>query len=430
MRAAFFTLGCKVNQYESQAMAQSLERRGFAITDYKEEADVYVVNSCVVTAEGERKTRRAVRRFKNTRPDSAVVLTGCMPQAFPDAAKSLNEADIVLGNRNNERLYEYIIQFMNSRRRIFAIKEHEPDEKFSGASISDFRGRTRAVLKIEDGCDRFCSYCVIPYARGRVRSKSLTEIGGEVEALEKKGFHEITLVGINLSLYGSDIGSTLADAARRAAGPDGIKRVRLGSLEPEAISDDVITALAGIPKLCPHFHLSLQSGCDETLKRMNRRYDSAEYYGLCLKLRSAFPGASVTTDVMVGFPGETGEEFERSLKFVEKAGFEKVHVFPYSIRPGTAAAGAPNQIPGAEKERRAAVMNAAAEKLRKTFLKNQTGKILEVLPESGRGEKLRGYSSNYAPVEILNAPPGVSGPVKVKIFAADGVRCIGEYVPE
>lgn len=427
MKVAFFTLGCKVNQYESQAMAQRLESNGFTVVDHTESADVYIINSCTVTAESDRKTRQTVRRFKKAHPESIVVLTGCMPQAAPDAGKNLSEADIVIGNKSNRFIYDYIMQYINGSGRILAVDGHKSGEAFTGDTITSFRERTRANVKIEDGCNRFCSYCIIPYARGRVRSKPLDILKAEIAALEKNGFCEIVLVGINLSAYGTDIGSDIVEAVELAASFDGIKRVRLGSLEPDHITDEIIERLAKIPKFCPQFHISLQSGCDETLRRMNRHYDSEEYYRLCQKLRNTFDGATLTTDVMVGFAGETAEDFEKSLEFVRKVGFEKVHVFPYSKRPGTPAAKMPNQVENAEKSRRAAIMASETEKIRAAFLESQIGKVLEVLPEEYHGGYIQGYTANYTPVRIMTdtMPQGIT---KAEITAVEDDFCIGKLI--
>ncbi|MBQ3006092.1 MAG: tRNA (N(6)-L-threonylcarbamoyladenosine(37)-C(2))-methylthiotransferase MtaB [Clostridia bacterium] len=425
MKAAFYTLGCKVNQYESQAMAQNLEKHGFIITDHNEEADVYVINSCTVTAESDRKTRQAVRRFKKQHPESIVILTGCMPQAFPEYGKKLDEADIVIGNKSNRFLHDYINQYINGSGRIFAVDLHKTGDEFSGDTISSFRERTRASVKIEDGCNRFCSYCIIPYARGRVRSKPLDELKNEIAELEKNGFSEIVLVGINLSAYGMGTDTNIVDAVKLAASFDGIKRVRLGSLEPDHITDEIIEGLAEIPEFCPQFHISLQSGCDSTLKRMNRHYNSTEYYELCKKLRSSFTDTTITTDIMVGFPGETEEDFEKSLKFAVKVGFEKVHVFPYSIRPGTPAAKMEGQIEKSEKERRAAIMSSTCEEIRQNFLKSQVGKTLEVLVEEHHGGFAQGYTANYTPVKIP-CTCELSGIIKAEITDVDGDFCVGK----
>ncbi len=425
MKAAFYTLGCKVNQYESQAIAQKLESHGFIIVDHSEPADVYIINSCTVTAESDRKTRQAVRRFKKQHPESIVVLTGCMTQASPEAGKSLSEADIVTGNKSNRLIYDYIMQYINGSGRIVAVDEHKSGEAFTGDTITSFRERTRASVKIEDGCNRFCSYCIIPYARGRVRSKPLEELKEEIAALEQNGFSEIVLVGINLSAYGTDSQGTIVDAVRTAAEFDGIKRVRLGSLEPDHITDEIIAGLAEISKFCPQFHISLQSGCDKTLKKMNRHYNSAEYFQLCRKLRAAFDSTTITTDVMVGFPGETDEDFEISREFVKKVGFEKVHVFPYSIRPGTPAAKMTEQVEKNEKEKRAAKMSETAEEIRKNFLESQIGKTLEVLVEEFHDGCAQGYTANYTPVKISCACEN-SKIIKAEITAVDGDFCMGK----
>ncbi len=423
MKAAFYTLGCKVNQYESQAMAQSLEKRGFIITDHSEEADVYIINSCTVTAESDRKTRQAVRRFKKLHPESIVVLTGCMPQAFPEISSKLDEADIIIGNKSNRFLFDYINQYINNRGRIIAVDEHKTGDEFTGDCISDFRERTRASVKIEDGCNRFCSYCIIPYARGRVRSKPIEDLENEISSLEKNGFSEIVLVGINLSAYGAGNDYNIVDAVRIAASFEGIKRVRLGSLEPDHITDEIIRGLSEIPEFCPQFHISLQSGCDNTLKRMNRHYDSSEYFELCRKLRNAFENTTITTDIMVGFPGETDYDFNSSLEFAKKVGFEKVHVFPYSVRPGTPAAKMPDQIEKSEKERRAAIMSEACDKIRNDYLNSQIGKTLEVLIEEYHNGFAQGYTANYTPVKI--PCENAHGIIKTKIIGVDGDFCVG-----
>ena len=427
MKVAFCTLGCKVNQYESQSMEQALIKRGFECVGASEEADVYIVNSCTVTAESDRKTRQNVRHLRKLHPDAGIVLTGCMPQAFPEDARLLTQADIVTGNRSNKQIPDMIDEFFRTRERIVRIAQHENGEKFSGELINDFRERTRATVKIEDGCNRFCSYCVIPYARGRVRSKPLEDIREEISSLEKKGFSEIVLVGINLSAYGADCGASICDAVELAASFDGIKRVRLGSLEPDHMTPEVTKRLSECKKLCPQFHISLQSGCDKTLKRMNRHYTAAEYEELCTRLRSEFEDATLTTDVMVGFSGETKEDFEISRDFVRKIGFEKVHVFPYSRRAGTRAAEFPDVVENAEKERRSREMIAAAGEVRHEFLERQIGRTVEVLfEEKLRDGSIQGYTANYTPVRIKSGC--THGLHKVKIIACGDDWCEGELI--
>lgn len=419
MKAALYTLGCKVNQYESQVMAEALAAAGWTIVDSTEKADVYIVNSCTVTSESDRKTRQIVRRLKRSNPDAVVVLTGCMPQAYPESAAALPQADVVLGNRSNDRLLEALDTFFATGERLILTRAHQNDDAFAPCAIHTFYGRTRAEIKIEDGCNRFCAYCAIPYARGRVRSKPLADVRAESAALAAAGYAEIVLVGINLSAY-RDGGFDLCDAVLAASECDAVRRVRLGSLEPDHLTDALLDRLAGCEKLCPQFHISLQSGCDETLRRMNRHYTAAEYRALCRKLRSRFPHCTLSTDIMVGFPGETEADHAASRAFAEEIAFEKAHVFPYSPRSGTRAAGMPAQVPKQIKERRAAEMIEAMSAVRSAFLKSRIGETVQVLLE----EDGCGYTANYTPVRVLGSRPE-TGFVNVRITDADAQTCIG-----
>ncbi|MCR5484672.1 MAG: tRNA (N(6)-L-threonylcarbamoyladenosine(37)-C(2))-methylthiotransferase MtaB [Clostridiales bacterium] len=430
MKAAIYTLGCKVNRYESEVMAEKLIKDGYELVPHSAIADIYIINSCSVTAESDRKTRQAVRKFKRQNPSAVTVLTGCVPQAFPGISDILPEADIVLGNRNNGKLTDALNEYFAERKKLILTEPHESGEIFEPSSISGFIGRTRAEVKIEDGCNRFCSYCIIPYARGRVRSKKIEDIKSEVSGLADAGFTEIVLVGINLSAY-NDNGKNICDAVETASSVEKIKRVRLGSLEPDHLTDDVIERLSGCEKLCPHFHISLQSGCDKTLKAMNRHYSAEEYEKLCQKLRSSFKDAALTTDVMVGFAGESEEDFSISKEFVKRIGFEKVHVFPYSIRPGTKAASFPDQVEKSVKERRCREMTELAGEIRAEYLSSQIGKTVSVLIETNSGtEKYKeGFTANYIPVKIEGECPD-GGIVNVRITGAGDDHCIGTYINE
>lgn len=400
MKVKFYTLGCKVNQYESQAMAEQLTKRGYEVVTGKEIADIFVVNSCTVTAAADQKTRQAVRRFKRNNPDSVVVLTGCVPQAYPEKAKELIEADIVIGNKNNQELFSVLEEHFTKGCRVFEVSEHKKGDAFCGDTITYFEERTRAYVKIQDGCNRFCSYCVIPYGRGRVRSKPLEQIRSEITALAKKGYKEVVLVGINLSSYGQDNGRTFPDAVKAANDVEGILRVRLGSLEPDHLTDEVIEKLSECEKLCPQFHISLQSGCDKTLKAMNRHYTAEEYRHLCRKLRETFTDCTLTTDIMVGFAGETEDDFTQSLHFMEEIGFEKVHVFPYSVRKGTRAEKLPHHLEKKVKEERAKIMAERAEEIRRDFFSQQVGKTFSVIFEAKTEDGyLTGHTANYIPVK-------------------------------
>ena len=424
MKIAFYTLGCKVNQYETNWLSEKAHERGFQVVNHNEDADVYVVNSCTVTGESDRKTRQIVRRFKRTHPESVLVLTGCMPQAFPEDARKLIEADIVIGNKNNAVLFDCLDEYFKSCNRIVKIETHLKGDPFAPCKIKDFEGRTRAIVKIEDGCDRFCSYCIIPYSRGRVRSKDLIDLKEEFTALYNKGFSEVVLVGINLSSYGKDTGNSLCDVVE-LADKIGFKRIRLGSLEPDHITDEVIDRLAKVKSFCPQFHISLQSGCNKTLKTMNRHYTAEEYYDLCVKLRKSFTDTSLTTDIMVGFPDENEEDFEESVRFAEKVGFEKVHVFPYSPRQGTRAAKM-KQIEKSVKEKRSHEMIQRTNIVRAEYLKNQINKEVNVLFETRSTDGYtEGYTENYTPVKVKgNITCGEI--IKVKITDVNGDFCIGE----
>lgn len=416
MTVGFYTLGCKVNQYETHALERLLKGAGFKTVSLSDSPDVVVLNSCTVTAESDRKDRQALRRLRREHPSAVLVLTGCMPQAFPERAAVLKEADVVTGNAGNDHLVELIQRFLSTRTQVVDIPSHP--KQISPLIPDGFGERTRAYIKIEDGCNRFCSYCIIPTSRGRVRSKPPKEVAAEAAALAGRGFLEVVLVGINLSAYGQGKGYTLADAVEAAAKAPGLHRVRLGSLEPDQLTADIIDRLAGCEKLCPQFHLSLQSGCDQTLRRMNRHYDTAFYRNLCAHLRERFGGAqacAITTDVMVGFPGETEEEFADSLAFVEEIGFAKAHVFAYSRREGTVAARAADQITTAEKQRRSQAMIQAASRGSRRFLESQVGRVEEVLLETkDKAGFSQGYTANYTPVRLeCECLPGQLLPVRI-----------------
>lgn len=446
MTLFFHTLGCKVNQYETQAMRRLMEAEGYTTVEEPSENGklpdslqtagdrdddlVIVINSCTVTGESDRKLRQLLRRYRREFPRAVLVLTGCMPQAFPQVAEGFAEADIVLGNAARRDLPFHIRDFLTRRQRIVDIGGH--GQAFETMAVDEFQGRTRAFVKIEDGCDRFCSYCIIPYARGRVRSKPLEDLRAEIRGLASKGYAEIVLVGINLNAYGREWGLSLCDAVEAACSETGVGRVRLGSLEPEMLTPDVIERFAAQKKLCPQFHLSLQSGCAATLKRMNRHYTPDEYAAVCEGLRAHFPDCALTTDVMVGFPGEDEKEFGESLAFVKRIGFSRVHVFAYSRRPGTPAAKAPAQVTNAEKTDRSHRMIQACRALCDAYLDRHVGSAAEVLLETrGKEGYMEGYSPQYIPVMVRmpgggGLPPGTI--VKARLLRHENGICYGEIV--
>ncbi len=410
MLIAFHTLGCKVNQYETQAMRRILEHAGYETTEFSKDApapDVLVINSCTVTGESDRKLRQFIRRCRRLVPQGVLVLTGCMPQAYPNIAAVMPEVDIVLGNAARQDILPRLEEFLTHRQRIIDIPPH--GKEYEPLEIDEFQGRTRAFIKIQDGCNRFCSYCIIPYARGRVRSRAPEDIRAELRRLADKGYKEVVLVGINLTAYGQDNGLTIADAVEAACEVEGIERVRLGSLEPDFITEDTIARMKAQPKLCPQFHLALQSGCDATLKRMNRHYTTAVYAQLCARLRHHFPHCAITTDVMVGFPGETDEEFAASLQFVEEMDFSRVHVFAYSRRPGTIADKLPNQVDNNEKARRSKEMIAVCRRTAEQYAAQYVNTTVPILLETEYPDgTVDGHTDTYVTIRVKTDKPGGS----------------------
>lgn len=397
----FITFGCKVSQYETECMKNCFKEKDFIISDSEEEADVFVVNSCTVTGSGDSKSLYAVRKLRRNYPRSVIVLTGCFPQASPATAEKCTEADIITGTKEREKIPELVINAINEKSRIVDISDYNNHEEFEDINNKSLFNRTRAFLKIQDGCNCFCSYCIIPYARGRCRSKPMDSLIKEAKSLAESGHREIVLVGINLAFYGQEYGLRLVDAVEECCRIDGIERVRLGSLEPEMISNDDLVRLSQLKKFCPQFHLSLQSGSRWTLQRMHRKYTPEEYMTLVKKIRHIFPEASFTTDVMVGFPQETEEEFTESMAFVEEVGFAKIHVFQYSPRNGTLAAEMNGKIPKNIKAERAGRMKALGEKLQEKYLNNLIGKTVPVLFEKENSDDFyQGHAPDYTLIKI------------------------------
>ena len=424
MKFLTVTQGCKVNHCDSDVISQCMVSRGFEAAAAGDVPDIIIVNSCTVTENSDKKGARIVSKLRREYPGAVVVLTGCYPQAFPDEAEKNGNADIVVGNAAKESIPELVEEYLRSGKAEFLCRSHgrvfdEPEEFFHSEN-------TRAYIKIEDGCDRFCSYCIIPMARGRVRSKGLERIAAEARFHAEDGHREIVLTGINLSCYGSDIGLSLYDAVKAAANVPLIGRVRLSSLEPELLTGEVIERLAEVDKLCPHFHLSLQSGCSSTLKRMNRHYSAGEYKEIVERLRKAFPGCGITTDVMVGFAGETEEEFGQSCEFVRSIGFAKVHVFTYSVRPGTRAAEMDGQVDAEVKEQRYKVMSKIADSARNEFWSRSVGTVHKVLVERQTSpDFINGYTENYIPVRIYGGKAKRHDIVDVEITGVEKEFCVG-----
>ncbi len=421
------TLGCRVNQYESQFMKELLVSNGFQETGRFEEADIVVINSCTVTAESDRKTRQFVHKAKALNPNSIVILCGCMPQAMAASQANFKYADIVLGNRNRKDLLKYIVRFMENRQGIVDIKEHKTDDTYEDILISSFSGRTRAYMKIQDGCNNFCSYCLIPYARGRERSRKLSDIKNEAEQLAQVGYKEIILTGINLSAYGKEFDLNLCDAIEVLEKIEGIHRIRLSSLEPDFLNSQIIHRMSKCKKLCNHFHLCLQSGCDATLKRMNRHYDTEKYRQLVQELRNKFKNCSISTDILLGFPGETEDEFNKTLDFVREIELSKAHVFPFSVREGTKASIMENQIAKGIKKERCKVIADVVNEQSEKFLHSQIDKKLYVLFEGLERENMYiGFSENYLAVKVFSKQDICGKILPVAVKACDSETLFGE----
>ena len=402
----FITFGCKVNHYETECMKSLFREADFEIIEAPDNADAVVINSCTVTSSGDSRALAALRKTRAALPDAVIALTGCYPQANREEAEKLSEADIIAGTKFRSHIVGMVKGCLETRSHIVNIEDYSSDDVFEPLKCTRFDNNTRAFVKIQDGCNQFCSYCMIPYARGRCRSKSPEVLRDEVRAIAESGKKEIVLSGINLAFYGREWGLDLADAAEICAGEKGIERIRLGSLEPEMMSEELLLRLKALPQFCPQFHLSLQSGCERTLKAMNRKYTAAEYLALTERIRSIFPDCSFTTDVMVGFPQETDDDHAESVEFIRKIGFAKVHVFRYSRRKGTRADKMSGQIPESVKTLRWQEMTAAAEETREKYLSSLVGKTVPVLFERENSTEFhRGYAPDYTQIKISRKNP-------------------------
>ena len=413
-KAAFYTLGCKVNQYETEAMAEMFKSSGYEITDFENYADVYVINTCTVTNMSDRKSRQIIRRAKKTNPDAIVAVTGCYAQTSPEDVKKIDGVNIVVGTKDRKNIVA-LTEAASADSCIDTVSDIMHTHDFEELSIKTYQNRTRAYIKIQDGCNQFCSYCIIPYARGPVRSRPEHEVIAEIQKLADDGFSEIILTGIHVASYGKDLENCdLASLIRKADKTDGIKRIRLSSIEPMTLNNDFIERIKPCSKLCHHFHLSLQSGCDETLKRMNRKYTCAEYENIVNGLRKNFADAAITTDIMVGFPGETEDEFSKTAEFVRRISFADAHIFQYSQRKGTPAAKRPDQVAPEIKEKRSKIIAEITQKSRDEFRNQFIGRELEVLfeqPYHKDNKYFEGKTSNYLTV-IVPTSENLSGQIR------------------
>ena len=428
MRIAIYTLGCKVNQYETQAMEQELSARGHELVDFEQPADAYIINTCSVTAVSDKKSRQMIRRARKLNPDAIVAACGCYVQTHTDEVLELG-IDLVGGTGQRMEFLRQLLTAAEKKTRVLvddALHRHEFEILPAGGQMS----RTRAMLKVEDGCRNFCTYCIIPFARGPVRSLPISEAVAQTGQLAAEGYQEVVITGIEISSWGQDLDGekSLMDLLEAVSAAAGEMRLRLGSLEPRTITEDFCRRAAKLTNLCPHFHLSLQSGCDETLRRMNRRYDTERFYKSVTLLREFFPGVAITTDLITGFPGETEEEFQKTLDFIRRCEFAQIHVFPYSVRPGTRAA-AMEQLPKSVKEERAARAGEVAAQLHEQYLQSCVGQVYPVLFEQpGREGEFTGHAPNY--MEVTAPGEDLHNCLRpVRIIGVKGTILKGEIQP-
>ena len=430
MKIAFYTLGCKVNQYETQALEQLVTQRGHSLVPFEETADAYVINTCTVTAVSDKKSRQVIRRARKAAPDAVIAVCGCYPQTHPDDVEKLG-VDLIAGTGDRTGFVDLLEREWRDRQPITALDDAFQRRSFESLPAGGLEGRTRAMLKMEDGCVNFCSYCIIPYARGRVRSLPLADCVRQARELEAAGYREIVLTGIEISSWGQDLEGKpelieAIEAICQGLSPD--TRVRLGSLEPRTITPDFCRRAAALPNLCPHFHLSMQSGCDTVLARMNRKYDSNRYYESVKFLHEVYDRPAITTDLIVGFPGETEEEFQQTLDFIQKCAFSAMHIFPYSKRPGTPAAKLPGQVLNAVKEERAHRAAQIARTMQDAYLDSWVGETVPVLFEEERDGLWRGHTTRYCEVTVQSAQPLHNQLRQVRLTGRDGGALQGVLV--
>ena len=394
---AFITLGCKVNQYETNAMIQEFQKSGYKIAENTDKADVYVINTCTVTNMSDRKSRQMLRRVKHLNPNSIVVATGCYVQVSKKELEDMEEIDIILGNNEKKDIVKFVEDYIKENTRKEQIEDVMQKREFVDFGDVTYSDKTRAVIKVQDGCDRFCSYCIIPYARGRVRSRKPQSVISEIEKLAKTGIKEVVITGIHIASYGKDFKEEyrLIDLLEEINKIEGIKRIRLGSIEPLLITEEFVRRLKKLDKICHHFHLSLQSGCDKTLKRMNRRYTIEEFKEIVKLLRKAYSDVMLTTDIIVGFPGESNEEFNETYEFLKEIKFYKTHIFKYSQRKGTKAVQMPDKVPGEIKEERSRKLIELSDENEDMYNKKYIGKEVEILFEEEKNGKIQGHTNNY-----------------------------------
>lgn len=435
-KIAFYTLGCKVNQADTASMKEIFRQAGYEIVDFVGQADVYLINTCVVTNTGQRKSRQIINRVVRRHPLSLTVVTGCYPQTAPEEVRAIEGVDVIIGNQERGRIVELVEQALAQKQNeiLDNVQKMTVDTQFEELGVGTETDKTRAFLKIQEGCNQYCTYCIIPYARGPLRSRSLASIRTEIKKLVAAGYKEVVLIGIHLGCYGKELAKegkhiTLYDAVQAALSVEGVRRLRLGSLESVEVEPRLLQLMAQEPRLCKHLHLPLQSGCDKILQSMHRPYDTVRFKNLLADIRRQVPDVAITTDIVVGFPGETEEDFATTLRFAEECGFAKMHIFPYSKRKGTPAEAMPNQVEENIKAERAARLAQLDEKLHRQMLLSMVGKTEEVLFEQPvDGEHMEGLCGPYLRV-IVGGTPALAGAIcKVKIIGVQEDWLTGELL--
>ncbi|MBM6828612.1 tRNA (N(6)-L-threonylcarbamoyladenosine(37)-C(2))-methylthiotransferase MtaB [Anaerotignum lactatifermentans] len=427
-RIASYALGCKVNQYESEAIAELFAEKGYEVVSVEDTADIYVINTCTVTNFGDKKSRQLIRKVKRQNPQAVVAVVGCYAQTAPEEMKAVEGVNLVIGTKDKGKIVELVEQYQPEEGVCSYVTDIMHERVFEPLEIKKLANRTRAYLKIQDGCSQFCSYCIIPYARGPIRSRAPEDVLAEVRRLAENGFREVVLAGIHVASYGKDLKTTsLLDIIRQVHGVEGIDRIRFSSIEPNVVTEEFAAAMAELPKVCDHFHLSLQSGCDKTLKEMNRKYDTAKYRQAVALLKKYLPDVAVTTDIIVGFPGETEEDFRQSADFAREMGFSKIHVFPYSPKRGTPAAERKDQLPNSVKQERSHALIAVGEKLAERFLQAHVGKVMPVLFERAVEDGVyEGHTTNYMKVHAKSGQDLSNVILPVRILSWEGEMALGE----
>lgn len=427
-KAASFALGCKVNQYESEAIAELFAEKGYEIVGIDEEADVYVINTCTVTNFGDKKSRQLIRKVKRQNENAIVAVVGCYAQTAPKELMEIAGVNLVIGTKDRAQIVEMVEQYDRANGVENHVSDIMKERVFEPLSIQKLANRTRAYLKIQDGCSQYCSYCIIPYARGPIRSREPQEVVAEVKRLAENGFKEVVLTGIHVASYGKDRRDTsLLDILKQVHEVEGIERIRFSSIEPNVVTEEFAQTMAALPKVCDHFHLSLQSGCDKTLKEMNRKYDTEKYRQAAATLRKYLPKVALTTDIIVGFPGETEEDFRESYAFAEEIGFAKIHVFPYSPKRGTPAAARKDQLLNAVKSERSHTLIQLSDRRAADFLADAVGTDAEVLYERAVGEGIyEGHTTNYMKVHGRSEADLTNRIAKTHITRAEGEMLFGD----